>query len=169
MIIGLLGYAGSGKDAVAEILVKEHGFKRRAFADKIRDFVYESGDYSLKTRVDHQGWDHVKKDLLVRRTLQETGMAARKVFGEDFWVEQALKDLHSYEHYVITDVRFQNEVDKLRFIGGRLWRVKRPGVGPVNDHISEHELDDCKVDQIINNQGTLDDLRELVNKRIELK
>jgi hypothetical protein len=37
MIIGLSGYARSGKDTVAELLVLNYGFKRMAFADGIRE------------------------------------------------------------------------------------------------------------------------------------
>ncbi len=42
MIIGLTGYAQSGKDTVANILVERYGFTRVAFADKIREFLYET-------------------------------------------------------------------------------------------------------------------------------
>ena len=41
MIIGLTGYARSGKDTVAQILVDKFGFTRVAFADPIRDFCYQ--------------------------------------------------------------------------------------------------------------------------------
>ena len=170
MIIGLTGYAQSGKDSVADILVKNHGYKRIAFADKIKELLYETdpfvkGDYHLKSLVNAYGWDIVKKNDEVRRMLQNMGMAARKTFGEDFWVEQALSNLHSFENYVVTDVRFTNEANKIKFIGGRLWRIKRPGVEPVNDHVSESEMDGYKVDQIIVNRGTLQELEELVNER----
>lgn len=40
MIIGLSGYARSGKDSVARVLVDEYGYKRVAFADKLREFLY---------------------------------------------------------------------------------------------------------------------------------
>lgn len=39
MIIGLTGAAGSGKDSVADILVREHGFRRIAFADALYEEV----------------------------------------------------------------------------------------------------------------------------------
>ena len=39
-IVGLSGYARSGKDEAAKVLVEEYGFKRIAFADKLRDFLY---------------------------------------------------------------------------------------------------------------------------------
>ena len=41
MIIGLTGYAQSGKDTLANILVENYGYTRVAFADKIREFLYE--------------------------------------------------------------------------------------------------------------------------------
>jgi hypothetical protein len=40
VIIGLSGYARSGKDEAAKVLVEEYGFERVAFADKLRDFLY---------------------------------------------------------------------------------------------------------------------------------
>lgn len=40
MIIGLSGYARSGKDEAAKVLVNEFGYRRVAFADKLREFLY---------------------------------------------------------------------------------------------------------------------------------
>lgn len=39
-LIGLSGYARSGKDEAAKVLVEEYGFQRIAFADKLREFLY---------------------------------------------------------------------------------------------------------------------------------
>lgn len=39
-IIGMSGFARSGKDEAARILVDEFGFTRVAFADKLREFLY---------------------------------------------------------------------------------------------------------------------------------
>ena len=38
-VIGLTGYAQSGKDTLASILVEKYGYSRVAFGDKIRDFI----------------------------------------------------------------------------------------------------------------------------------
>jgi hypothetical protein len=40
-LIGLSGYARSGKDEAAKVLVEEFGFTRVAFADKLRDVLYQ--------------------------------------------------------------------------------------------------------------------------------
>ena len=44
LILGLSGYKGSGKDSVASILVKQHGFQRVAFADVLKDLVADLYD-----------------------------------------------------------------------------------------------------------------------------
>ena len=117
MIIGLTGYAQSGKDTVANILVERYGFTRIAFADKIREYLYETNPMYdsivgeplfVKAKVDRDGWEEAKKSPHIRRLLQTSGVAARKLFGDDFWVKQALKDIEFGGDYVIADVRFEN-------------------------------------------------------------
>jgi len=182
MIIGLTGYAQSGKDTVAKILVNQYGFIRVAFADKIREFLYETNPMFdsivgepmfIKARVDRDGWDEAKKSPHIRRLLQNTGVAARKVFGETFWVDQVLNNLDPADNIVITDVRFVNEADSIKLLcrftnqDGQIWRVKRPGVEAVNGHVSEHEMDGYKVDQIFANSGSLEDLEAMIKVRMQ--
>jgi hypothetical protein len=172
-IIGLTGYAQSGKDTFASILVEKYGYHRVAFADKIREFLYEinpmvacSPTGYLKDLVDLVGWDAAKQEPQVRRLLQDLGVGARKLFGDLFWVAQVFRTMPT-DKVVITDVRFVNEAEAIKkYDGGQLWRVKRSGVGPVNDHVSESEMDGYKVDQIFVNNGTLDDLEVLITTRM---
>lgn len=171
MIIGLSGYAQSGKDTVADILVAKYGYKRVAFADPIRKLLYEMNprlgiNHNLQELVDDYGWDVAKKTAEVRRLLQELGVAARKVVNENVWVDAAFYQMSGSDNYVITDVRFENEADKVKDSGGEVWRVKRPGVEAVNGHISEHALDGYKVDRILSNGGTLEELAFLVQSRM---
>lgn len=173
MIIGLSGYAQSGKDTVANILVEHYGFTRVAFADKIRELLYEMNpnlrDTLLQQAVNAHGWDEVKSDPTVRRMMQNLGVGARKLFGENFWVHQAMNSMaNAHPNIVVTDVRFINEADTLKTNGGQLWRVKRPGIEAVNTHISETEMDGYKVDQILHNGGTIEELDSLVRKRMDV-
>ena len=57
-------------------------------------------------------------------------------------------------------VILREDVDNL----GKVYDVRRPGVGPVSDHISEHDLDDWPFDGIIHNDGTLVDLEGEVQR-----
>jgi hypothetical protein len=167
MIIGLTGYAQSGKDTVASILVEQYGFTRVAFADKIREFLYETGPDYLRYLVDEVGWEKAKQNKTVREMLQNTGVGARKVFGEDFWIYEALKNVESTKNYVITDVRFINEAVWIReTYDGLLWRIRRTGVTAVNSHVSESQMNGYSVDQTFLNNGTIEDLSESIKARM---
>jgi hypothetical protein len=174
MIIGLSGYARSGKDEVAKILVEDYGYKRVAFADKIRELLLETNPqvrdgFRVESVVEAYGWDQAKVMFPeIRTLLQRLGVGARNIFGDEFWIGQVFHSMDKTSEYVITDVRFENEAMMLKLMGGQLWRIKRPGVEAVNDHVSEHELDGYKVEMILKNEGTLDDLRELVRRRMAL-
>ena len=68
-VIGLTGYAQSGKDTLASILVERYGYRRVAFADAIREFIYEvnpmvscSPTGYLKDLVNLVGWDNAKQE-----------------------------------------------------------------------------------------------------------
>lgn len=171
MIIGLAGYAQSGKDTVAQILVDKYGFERRAFADTIRNVLYELNPFvitePLQIIVDSEGWDKAKQRPEVRRLLQKLGVAARNHIHEKVWINAALSNMQLTSNYVITDVRFANEVYALRDMGAEIWRVERPGVGPVNNHISETQLEELTADRTLLNGGTLEELELLVQLRLE--
>jgi hypothetical protein len=120
----------------------------------------------LKELVNLVGWDKAKQEPQVRRLLQDTGVAARTLIGEDVWISAALADLDPSEKVVVTDVRFKNEAEMIRLLGGQLWRIKRFNTNAVNDHVSEIDLDGYAVDQIFLNNGTLEDLEVLVQTRM---
>lgn len=177
MIIGLSGYARSGKDSIAKVLVDNYGFIRLAFADPVRELLLEIDPIldkgnRLSSLVDEYGWDIAKAQPEVRRLLQTLGFGARKIFGDNFWVDQVINQFgHSWWGYdtnvVITDVRFTNEAQGIKGKGGQLWRVNRPGVKAINDHISESELDNYPVDCIFVNDTTIEDLELAVKTRMQ--
>lgn len=151
-IIGLVGYAGSGKDEVAKILCRDHGFHRIAFADP------------LKAIAKSVGWNGAKDDA-GRRLLQDLGMAVREHIGRDTWLNCALRLIDECTApVVITDCRFSNEIKALRERGGVIWRVDRPEVGPVNDHVSEYEWTLTRPCAIIENSSTIKDLEQRVER-----
>lgn len=178
MIIGLSGYAQSGKDTVANILVEKYGYKRIAFADPIRDLLYEMDPpvpmgagsekhtVGLQNYIDIYGWDVAKQTPIVRSMLQNLGVGARKVFGDKFWIYEALSDVAPQDKVVVSDVRFVNEADWIQTFGGQIWRIKRVGTDAVNEHVSESEMDGYPVNQIFVNNGTVEDLEVLIGTRM---
>lgn len=168
MIIGLSGYARSGKDTVAGMLMGIHHYQRVAFADKIREFLYEidplvmfnGTDFRLQDIIDSKGWEDAKTEFPeIRRLLQDLGVSARDIFGNDFWIDQALRKYNVTEKIVITDVRFKNEAAAIkRHKNGQVWRINRIGIGPANDHISETDLDDWEFDAVLQNDSDMPNL-----------
>lgn len=198
MLIGLTGYAGSGKDTVASFLIDMWGFERRAFADKLKELALEhnpeivthsvlGGRAQLKVRlsvlVGDLGWECAKREIpAVREYLQGLGIDKREI-DEDYWVDRVLprpehliKVLYHhpdtwrqwpvsrtvYDKLCITDVRFPNEIERIKSLGGTIVRVDRPGVGPVNDHISETAWLGSE-SYVIKNHGGLEHLESEVD------
>lgn len=148
-LIGVTGYAQSGKDEIGRICAT-HGYNRVAFADEVKRIAFM------------MGWDG-KKDERGRRFLQDIGNRARE-YDQDVWVRLAFAEAQRYERMVFTDVRFLNEARWIKNAGGVLVRVVRDGVGPANDDVSETELEQIRYDFLVNNSTTLDDLRENVDR-----
>jgi hypothetical protein len=174
MIIGLSGYAQTGKDTIADYLVKNYGFTRVAFADPIREAVYrlnpkisivDMRDVPLATAVDGLGWEAVKVESSdARWLLQRMGTeVGREMFGENFWVDQAMKKASKYDKVVITDVRYPNELEAILRHSGTAWRVIKDDVGAVNRHASETALDHYQFEYIIFNNDTKESLYESVD------
>lgn len=186
MIIAISGYARAGKDTIADILTEDAGFERIAFADKLRECLYAlnpiisadslcGGEVEfvyLQDMVNHYGWDGIKKSLYAeeaRRLLQRFGTeVGREILGNNIWVDATFITLDVTKNYVVTDCRFRNEAEATTRKGGQVWRVNRPGVGPINDHISEIGLDHWPFDKIINNHSSIEDLREKVLSHVEI-
>lgn len=166
MIIGLSGYAQSGKDTVAELLCLNYGYNRVSFADPMREALMRLNpvinSQPLACLVDDYGWDVAKSNPEVRRLLQVFGTeVGREMFGQDFWVDLAFKQ-SPQERVVFTDVRFPNEAQAIIDKGGQVWRVQREGHKPVNLHASETAMDNWRFDDLILNHGSLDDLADEV-------
>jgi len=166
MIIGLSGYARSGKDTVAEVLVRDFGFERVAFADPIRQILYAMNPHidgeHLASMVDTYGWDITKTKAEVRELLQSLGYAARQHINPNVWIMAAFGQMRKDRNYVIADVRFRNEATAIREFGGQVWRVERPGVEAVNSHVSEWEMDGYEFDHKLLNDGSLEQLEYMV-------
>lgn len=174
MIIGLSGYAQTGKDTVAEHLIKQYDYKRVAFADPIRKALYrldpkirvdELSGVSLANAVDHMGWEEVKRlSSDARDLLQRLGTeVGREMFGQDFWVNQAIKNYGKFDKIVLTDVRYPNELRAIKARDGIIIRIVKPGTGAVNGHESETALDNFSFDATIVNDGSIYELSQKID------
>lgn len=206
MIIGLVGFISSGKGTVGDILQTKYGFIKESFAKPVKDATaaifgwnrellegetQESREF--RETVDSFWSKRIGDNFTPRKALQLMGTeVGRNVFHPNLWVDALENRIDEARHkagnpnYVITDVRFPNEMKMIRRLGGKIVRVKR-GPDPVWYHAAEEtnilsnntiqkllEFPDIHysewawigspdINYIINNEGTLKDLEEIVD------
>jgi len=73
-----------------------------------------------------------------------------------------------YPNWIITDMRFPNEMEAVEKREGVTIRVVRPGTN-VGTHPSETALDDAYFDHVISNDGTIEDLIEKVRQILTIE
>lgn len=166
-LIALTGLPRSGKDTVAQHLNWAHGYHKRAFATPLKQAaaillgreVWEmEGEFGFDREALLPEWG-----FTTRRFLQYLGTEGLRNFQQDFWIRRMLQSLTGLSRVVITDCRFQNEVDLVHELGGTVVQILRPGL-VASDHVSDNAVpSDCG----IMNGGDLNDLRAAVDHMVE--
>jgi len=143
-IIGLCGKVGQGKDYIADNFLKPNGYYPIAFAD-----VFKHRSVGI-------GWmfEDIFEDKppAARDFLQKEGTErGRDIHGRQLWL-RALESfiLKIYRKwgisgFVITDVRFKNEIRWVKSLGGLVGNIEsdRPTLGEeAAQHVSEKEMED---------------------------
>jgi hypothetical protein len=121
----------------------------------VRDFLQKLGTDGLRDGLHENTWVNA--------------LMADYVPRHEQWTEGSL-DIHKYgllPNWIITDCRFPNEAKAVRERDGVIIRINRPGVTAVNAHPSETALDDYDFDDVIVNDGSIQDLYEKVKFTIE--
>jgi len=149
VLIGLLAKKYHGKDTAADYLVENHGFVKLSFAKPLKDicrilfgFSDEQLYGSLKEEIDSY-WQ-----MSPRTVFQYVGTDMfRKQFNEKFWIMclkrkyMAIIEANPNADVVISDVRFQNELNLVHELGGIVIKLYRPCVISNDEHISEKNID----------------------------
>jgi hypothetical protein len=164
-LIGIAGAAGSGKDTVADYLVRQHGFIKRPLSAPIKALLNEFygwlpewwNDRVWKEAPDYAG-------ASPRQLAQWLGTeAGRMTHGEDCWINVLLREwkhanamTYGKACMVVPDVRFDNEASAITQHGGIVVRIDRPGVTPVAAHSSEAGIASNLIDVVVVNDSTPD-------------
>lgn len=173
MFIGLVGQNGSGKGAVAEILL-ERGFSYTSLSDIVREEATKKGR------------DHSRDNLI------KTANELRAIEGPAVFAERTVKKLIDKNNFVIDSIRHPKEVETLRKLNNfkllkvtapidlRFERVMKRGRNENAETLEEFKkrelienkksgdnvqrISDCEVlaDIEIDNSGTLEELKEKV-------
>ena len=177
-VIGLAGRMGSGKDTVAALL-RMRGYDRRAFADALRQEVRDAvGAREAPSALPIGLVAKIRAGVLtsamvdqkpmlddMRRLLQFWGTEYRRSQDPEYWIQRLAESLTTGRYYAISDVRFANEAEFVRRMGGKVWMITgRRGDGGIKGHSSERL--DFDADATIDNSGTIYDLAVAVTREI---
>lgn len=176
-LIGLVGAAGSGKDTVADLL-KDYGWEKFAFAKALKDMCIEFLDLSYDDAYTQEGkmkfndfWGMTNREIL-----QKVGTDAfRNGFHPDTWVKiaelQIQKLLNEGKKIIVTDCRFDNEAELIEKLGGIVMKVERKNYennlsSSEKIHASEKGVDNKYITNVINNNSSIEALKEEVFRKI---
>jgi hypothetical protein len=141
MIIGFVGFIGSGKDTAADYLVNFHGYRRDSFANTLKDavacvFGWDRVLLEGRTKEAREWREQVDMwwaerlnmpNLTPRLMLQLWGTeVCRNGFHDDIWIASLENKMRkTKDNIVISDVRFPNEIKAIHNAGGIVVRIKR--------------------------------------------
>jgi hypothetical protein len=162
MIIGIAGKMGTGKDYICNnivipILEKYNSrFLQMSFADQIKVNVMTKNNISFNDV-------YIHKNAETRTLLQTEGTElGRDTLGKDIWIRYFDNWMKVYksrgvEHFILSDVRFFNEVEYIKKSDGILIYINAPQrnydrlyreskgdpniIEKLSNHISECDLD----------------------------
>jgi hypothetical protein len=171
----------------------ENGWQVVKFADELKLWVARAlgltreqlEDPQIKNTYLGDEWSYVREERRIiagevdmvpiryylnpRLILQKLGTEVGRSIHSNFWINVLFAKWQMNSRWIITDVRFINEAMAVLDKGGILIRVnrddvKRLGKPDTHPHVSETALDNFNMfTDVIDNNGSLQDLREQVN------
>lgn len=172
-LIGIHGFKQSGKDTLGRLLVEEYGYRRIAFADRLKEAVsiifsvpreHLFGTEEDKNRLTAVRWIDLREVdrkersdpefLTVRELMQTFGTEVCRRHIPDIWFRYLPED--DSRPLVVTDLRFLNEAEFLKSRGAVLIEVIRKGLN-AQGHESEAGLPPGLCDHTIENDSSLED------------
>ncbi len=174
-VIGLGHYSRTGKDSFGNYFMdsmKEYEPKlkvgKKPFAWKLKQICFELYAWDgLREPEFYETKEGEPFRDIVLPTVGKTPVqiwidmgtpAVRNNVYIDTWIDYLLKSNHGLDVLVIPDVRFPNEVEAIRALGGTLIKVVRPGYGPRKSVADRALLGFDGWDYIIGASGKMDEL-----------
>lgn len=177
-IIGIVGSKNSGKSEAAKYIANSSkGYTVKSIATPIKQILSIIGIPNKNLF----GTNEDKNELLptfnttARKLLQYTGTEfGRDSLHKDVWIDILIKNLDPNTSYVIDDVRFINEAEKIKELGGILIGLSRPWMSWEDQGVDNHTSEICAyaepfksmIDHWVGNNGTKEELHNNIAKII---
>jgi len=169
MLIAFAGRARHGKTTAAKFLHERYGFSQKSFAEPLKEMCYNGlvqfpppvdVEDRLSYDSDRDYWQlRIWEDRseFSRWLLQFVGTEIGRAIDSKLWIKMAMRDVRAGDDNVFADLRFINEADAIKAVGGIIIKVVRIGTegnmfrdkGTNATHSSETELDLIQADHTI--------------------
>ena len=178
MLIGLCGLKNSGKSTISKFLVQHYNFNEFAFADSLKRACIEIfgltneqvfGSFQDKETIDDY-WN-----VSPRVIMQTLGTLVRNLSKiipnlNHVWIRKIHKkiiELPKNTNIVISDVRYNDEAEMIKKLGGIVIKIERK---KINDQKDCHESENQQIisDFIIYNNSSIENLYLQIKKIIML-
>lgn len=164
MILGLMGYRGSGKSLAAAALENRLGFVQLDFVEPIRNMVCRTLGWD-----DERDQDEVctRWGISQRQAVLEFGRVGR-ILHHEFWIDRVVDTANQHTqdgtHVVVPHVRTISEVRAIQRAGGVVWRMLVADVACVKEDPLEAGQDGLRVSKVIYGVTAADAARQVVDE-----
>ena len=169
-IIGIAGNARSGKDTLGKNFVKilaDQGIKakRYSFAHELKKSV---DDFLIREIGISAFTEDEQEKKIIRPFLVFWGTDMMRKINNNIWVEKMEPSLYDNHVNIITDLRFDNELQWIKDNKGLSVLIKRDGVDPANEY---EKVNNDKMEKLVDSNfhmGNFDDdkLVELIANEV---
>ena len=191
MIIGICGFQSSGKDTIGDLLINKYCFKKLSFAGVLKDILSIIFGWSREkleglTKEDREWREQIDEwwatnlqmpQLTPRYALQYFGTDLfRNHWHSDIWVKVVECQMNKYENIVVTDCRFENEINLIKQYGGKLIHVHKNLPEWFHRYKNGEDIEEVKhlhlsdtawirndFNYEINNNGTIQELHDKIS------
>jgi hypothetical protein len=175
-IIGLGHISRVGKDSLANFILDRavtEGYstriRKQSFAWKLKQITHDLYAWAGMCSPEHYETKEGEKDRdIVLPELGKTPVqvwvdfgtkAVREQVYQETWTNYLLKSNQYCDALIIPDVRFPNETQAIKDLGGMLVKVVRPGYGPRNTVADRALLGYDGWDLVVGRTGEMEELR----------
>lgn len=140
LVIGFTGFARSGKDTAATYFLGQENYVKYSFAYPIKEMLrigFGLTESELEGGNKEEPLTRLGLDKSPRQLMQTMGTEwGRVMIDSEVWLKLAQRNWEllrdNGKNMIITDVRFENEAQWVKSIGGIITKVTREGVKAAN-------------------------------------
>lgn len=193
-IIGLCGSKGSGKDTFANYLLNNDNYIKISFADYIKSalsvlFDWDASDFNqCNKEKDDDYWGVSPRTMLQQIGTEFFRDHCQNIISPDFnlyngknhkasfHIKRLNKDItklyniNNKTNIVISDIRFQDEIDYIKCLGGIIIKINRHDSikNSYSNHASESQIDNLKnIDIVIENNHDINHYIKKIRVTVE--